>query len=106
MAVTEVTDANFADVVLQSAKPVLVDYWADWCSPCRQIAPIIDELSDAYGEKMVFTKLDTNHNPVTPTNNMVRSLPTIQIFVGGELVKAFQGSKTKSALVKAIEEYV
>lgn len=63
-----VTDATFADEVLASPLPVLVDYWADWCAPCKQIAPIIDELDREYGDKIRFAKLDTNDNPATPMN--------------------------------------
>lgn len=106
MAVIEVTDAEFTEIVLRSARPVLVDYWADWCSPCKQLAPILDELAESYGDRMSFVKLDTNRNPVTPTTYAVNGLPTIHIFVDGELVKSFQGSKSKSVLTKAIETFV
>lgn len=105
-AVQDVTDATFEQVVLKSEKPVLVDYWADWCSPCKQIAPIIDELAAEYGDKVTFVKMDTNENPVTPANNHVLGLPTIQVYAGGELVKAFNGAKSKSALIKALEDYL
>ena len=70
-AVNEVTDATFEDVVLKSDKPVMVDYWADWCGPCKQVAPIIEELANTYGDKVTFVKMDTNTNPVTPANNHV-----------------------------------
>lgn len=103
MAVIEVTDQSFDQQVRQSAKPVLVDYWADWCSPCKQLSPIIDELSETYGDRMVFAKLDTNANPDVPMQQGVMSLPTLQFFVNGEVVQQFQGGKTKSALIKAIE---
>lgn len=106
MAVTEVTDADFGERVLRSEHPVLVEYWADWCGPCRQLAPIVGELSEAYGDRMRFVKMDTNRNQVTPATYFVQGLPTIHIFVSGELVKTFQGSKTKSMLTRAIEEYV
>jgi thioredoxin 1 len=104
--VNEVTDATFEEVVLKSDKPVLVDYWADWCGPCKQVAPIIEELASTHGDKVTFVKMDTNTNPVTPANNHVLGLPTIQVYVGGELVKAFKGAKPKSVLLKAIEEYL
>lgn len=105
-AVQDVTDATFGDVVLKSSKPVLVDYWADWCAPCRQLSPIIEELATQYGDKVSFTKIDTNSNPQTATDQGVLGLPTIQIFVGGQVVKAFQGGKTKATLLKALEEYL
>ncbi len=105
-AVTDVTDADFNEVVLKSTKPVVVDYWADWCGPCKQVAPIIEELATQHGDKVTFVKMDTNTNPVTPANNHVLGLPTIQVYVDGELVKAFKGAKSKSTLLKAIEEYL
>lgn len=106
MPVTDVTDANFTEAVLRSEHPVLVEYWADWCSPCKQLAPILGELAETYGDRMRFVKMDTNRNQVTPTTYFVQGLPTIHIFVSGELVKSFQGAKTKSTLTRAIEEYV
>ena len=106
MSVIEVTDAEFREVVLRSSRPVLVDYWADWCTPCKQLSPILDELAAAYGDRMRFVKIDTNRNQVTPRAYLVHGLPTIHIFVDGELVKSFQGSKSKSMLTRAIEDYV
>lgn len=106
MAVVAVTDATFTDQVLKSPKPVLIDYWADWCAPCRQLSPIIDELAAAHGDKVTFLKLNADENPQTATNYGILGLPTIQIFVDGELVKQLQGGKTKSVLLKAIEEYL
>jgi thioredoxin 1 len=105
-AVQEVTDSTFEELVLKSDKPVLVDYWADWCGPCKQVAPIIEELATSHGDKVNFVKMDTNENPVTPANNYVLGLPTIQLYVNGELVKAFKGAKSKSVLLGAIEEYL
>lgn len=106
MGVTEVTDAEFGEVVLRSSRPVLVDYWADWCSPCKQLAPILAELAESYGDRMRFVSLDTNRNHVTPTTYAVNGLSTIHIFVDGELVKSFQGSKPKSVLTKEIERHL
>lgn len=105
-AVQEVTDATFADVVLTSSKPVLVDYWADWCAPCKQLSPIIDELAGEYGDRITFTKVDTNVNTQTAAQQGVLSLPTIQVFVGGQVVKQFQGGKSKATLLKALAEYL
>ena len=104
-AVTEVTDANFEDVVIKSDKPVMVDYWADWCSPCKQIAPIIDELSREY-PNVKFVKVDTNANPGLAAEQGVLSLPTLQFFQGGRVSKSLSGGKTKNALKKAIDELV
>jgi thioredoxin 1 len=105
-AVTDVTDETFDAVVLKSAKPVVVDYWADWCGPCKQVGPIIEELAAQHGDKVTFVKMDTNTNPVTPANNHVLGLPTIQVYVNGEVVKAFKGAKSKSTLLNALEEYL
>ena len=101
--VTAVTDATFADEVLKSSKPVLVDYWADWCSPCKQLSPIIEELSNEYGD-VKFVKVDTNSNPNLATDQGVLSLPTLQFFQGGRVAKSLSGGKTKNALKKAIDE--
>ena len=105
-AVTPVTDATFADVVLKSSKPVVVDYWADWCAPCKQLSPIIEELAGQLGDKVTFVKMDTNTNTETPLQQGIMSLPTIQVFVGGEVVKQFVGAKPKATFVKALDEYL
>ncbi len=104
--VADVTDATFTDLVLKSTKPVLIDYWADWCAPCKQLSPIIEELARDYGDKVTFLKMDTNTSTQVPVQQGVLGLPTIQIFVNGEVVKAFTGAKPKSVLLKAIEEYL
>ncbi|MFT4109706.1 thioredoxin [Propionicimonas sp.] len=104
--VADVTDATFNDLVVKSTKPVVVDYWADWCAPCKQLSPIIDELARDYGDKVTFLKLDTNTSTQVPTQQGVLGLPTIQVFVGGEVVKSFTGAKPKSVLLKALEEYL
>ncbi|MDR1710607.1 MAG: thioredoxin [Propionibacteriaceae bacterium] len=105
-AIPAVTDATFGELVLKSTKPVLVDYWADWCSPCKQLTPIIEELAREYGDRVSFLAMDTNENTAIPTAQGVLGLPTIQIFVGGELVKSLQGGQKKSTLVNAIEDVI
>ena len=104
--VTAVTDDTFESKVVRASKPVLVDYWADWCAPCRQIAPIIEELAREHGDRIDFYSLDTNTNPRIPTEQGVLGLPTIQIYSGGELVKSFTGGKTKAALLRALDEFI
>ena len=104
--VNTVTDDTFESLVVKATNPVLVDYWADWCAPSRQIAPIIEELAGEYGDRMDFYSLDTNTNPRIPTEQGVLGLPTIQIFSGGELVKSFTGGKTKAALLRALDEFI
>ena len=105
-AVPAVTDASFDQDVLKSSKPVLVDYWADWCTPCKQIAPIIEELAAEHGDKISFVKLDTNDNTAVPTQYGIMSIPTLQLFVNGEVVQSLTGSKGKGAIVKALGEYL
>ena len=105
-AIVEITDATFVSEVVESKLPTLVDYWADWCTPCKQIAPILEELAKTYSSKIKFCKLDTNSNPGTAQRQGVMALPTIQIFQNGRVVESLQGGKTKSALVKVLEKYV
>lgn len=105
-AVAEVTDATFTTQVLQASKPVLVDYWADWCAPCKQIAPILEELAQQYGDRMTFLKMDTNTNPATAAQMGVMGLPTLQVFVDGMVVKSVTGAKPKGTLIKLVEEFI
>lgn len=103
MAVTDVTEKTFADEVLMADRLVVVDYWADWCSPCKQLSPVIDELSREYGD-VKFVKVDTNANPGLAAEQGILSLPTLQFFQGGRVAKSLSGGKTKNALKKAIDE--
>lgn len=103
MAVTDVTEKTFTDEVLMAGGLVVVDYWADWCSPCKQISPIIEELSNEYGD-VKFVKVDTNSNPNLAADQGILSLPTLQFFQGGRVAKSLSGGKTKNALKKAIDE--
>ncbi len=103
MAVTDVTEKTFTDEVLMAGSLVVVDYWADWCSPCKQLSPIIEELSNEYGD-VKFVKVDTNSNPNLAADQGILSLPTLQFFQGGRVAKSLSGGKTKNALKKAIDE--
>ncbi len=98
-----VTESTFADEVLMAPELVVVDYWADWCAPCKQIAPILDELDREY-ENVKFVKVDTNDQPGLAAQQGVMSLPTLQFFRGGRVAKSLSGGKTKNALKKVIEE--
>lgn len=104
--VKDVTDADFADVVLRADKPTLVDYWADWCAPCKQLSPIIEELAAEYSDKINFVKIDTQANPQVPMQYGIMALPTLQIFVNGAVEASVQGGKSKSALVKLLSDYL
>ncbi|MFT8395014.1 thioredoxin [Propionibacterium sp.] len=103
-AVTDVTDATFEDVVLKADKPTLVDFWADWCAPCRQLTPIIEELAEQYGDRINFVKIDTDANVQVANSQSILGLPTVKVFSHGEVVKQFQGGKTKGALKKLLDE--
>ena len=78
-----VTDAEFDQTVLKSDKPVLVDFWAELCGPCRQVSPILEELSQDHGDKLTFLKMNVDENPVTPSNYRVTGIPTINVYVNG-----------------------
>jgi thioredoxin 1 len=98
-----VTDQTFADEVLKSDVPVLVDFWAPWCGPCRAVAPILEELSEEYSGRIKVAKLNSDENPRTTASYGIVSIPTLNIYSGGELVKQVVGARPKPALVSEIE---
>ncbi len=103
--IAPVTDAEFEAEVLKSDKPVLVDFWAEWCGPCRQVAPILDEIQTQHGEKIKFVKMNVDENPVTPSSYRVTGIPTINVYQGGEVVRSIVGARPKAALLKELEEF-
>ncbi|MHC4447945.1 MAG: thioredoxin [Planctomycetota bacterium] len=99
----ELTDANFQQQSLESDKPVLVDFWADWCQPCHIIAPTIDELADEYAGRVTVAKLDVDANQEVAKKLGISSIPTILLFRGGAVVKKFAGVTPKQDLVNALD---
>jgi len=99
----EVTDANFEEIVLKSDKPVLVDFWAEWCGPCRMVGPIVNELANDYGDKALITKMDVDSNPATSVKFGIRNIPTILFFKNGEIVDKQVGAVPKTVLASKLD---
>jgi thioredoxin 1 len=99
------TDASFTDAIAAD-KPILVDFWAEWCGPCKAIAPILDEIADEYPEKITIGKLDADENPQTVADFGVMSIPTMIVFQGGEAKKRIVGARPKAAMLSELEEFL
>ncbi len=105
-ATPQVTDASFKDDVLDSELPVLVDFWAPWCGPCRMVAPVVDEIAQQYIGKVKVVKLNTDDNPNTASQYGIRSIPTLMIFKGGQRVDMVVGAVPKTTLASTLEKYL
>ncbi|HVT63900.1 MAG TPA: thioredoxin [Mycobacteriales bacterium] len=105
-ATKTVTDATFDAEVLGSDVPVIVDFWAEWCGPCKMVAPVLEEIAAENEGKVVVVKLNTDENPEITRRYQVMSIPTMSVFSGGEVVKSIVGAKPKAALLRDLEGYL
>jgi thioredoxin 1 len=101
-----VTDTTFEAEVLNNPKPVIVDYWAEWCGPCRMVAPVLEEIANEYAEKIDVVKLNIDENPTVSQRYGIMAIPTMNVFSGGEVVKQIVGAKPKSALLRELADYI
>jgi thioredoxin 1 len=104
--VQTLTDANFEQTVNHTPQPLLVDFWAEWCGPCRRLSPMVDELANDYNGRIVVAKMNVDENPATPMRFSIRGIPTLLLFKGGQLVEQVVGLADKDSLKKMIDRHV
>jgi len=105
-ATKNVTDATFEADVLKNEKPVIVDYWAEWCGPCRMVSPVLEEIASEHAEKIDVVKLNVDENPVTSQRYGILNIPTLSVFKDGEVVKEIVGARPKSALLRELADFI
>lgn len=106
MGARDVTDATFQSEVLASSKPIMVDFWAEWCGPCRAVSPILDQIATEHSDKIDVVKLNVDDNPETAMAYQITSIPTMKVFRNGEVVKTVIGAKPKPALEADLQEFL
>jgi thioredoxin 1 len=102
----DVTDATFEDDVLRADRPVIVDFWAEWCMPCRLVAPVLEEIAKEQAGRLIVAKLNVDDNPATAETYQVQSIPLMGVFSGGELVKSILGARPKPAIMEELVEFI
>jgi thioredoxin 1 len=105
-ATKNVTDETFEADVLKNDKPVVVDYWAEWCGPCRQVSPVLEEIASEHADKIDVVKLNVDDNPVTSQRYRILNIPTLSVFKDGEVVKEIVGARPKSALLRELADFI
>jgi len=106
MSTIKISDDTFEENVINNKKPIILDFWAEWCAPCKQIGPILEEISDEYNDKIIVGKMDVDENPETPGKYQIRGIPTMLLFNKGELIDTKVGMSSKADLKEWIDQNI